>query len=449
MQHLVPNPKTLIAIAVLLLLASPPIGAGEPDPGPALGTNLTFLLPNSGEYPFVDAFKNSLPWMPIAGPLCGQDFCPLDLDADGWVRELDTSDPNNPQVAQTLHFLDAAGRYPGGAYTVLYQGTGNLVYGGSGTHDTAASVPGRDVVIVDPQSPDPLALTLVATDPNDPIRDIRLIMPGGVCNNDGFRACSNDTDCSAPGTCELFADNVGAQIFHPSFLNNLRGFKVIRFMDWMMTNENDFREYDGERATEVWDLFAQAFGSTDRIVRVMGSQSGNSYLHNALLTWGNAASETDVLATAAYAGWALGGDPQVANWNLDRLFLELETVELPHTLDLMRIDAGTLQGFRPSNPIELVHYEGGQHLAGFDGLENNAAMNRLFDSANRDPRMGTIYHDLFKTWATERLGPLFLHYVNVQAPRNWGRFGALEYQDQPHSQSPKFQALQQIISNLP
>ena len=34
-------------------------------------------------------------------------------------------------------------------------------------------------------------------------------------------------------------------------------------------------------------------------------------------------------------------------------------------------------------------YEGGQHMVGVIGGENNEAMTRLFQEANRHPRMGT------------------------------------------------------------
>ena len=42
-----------------------------------------------------------------------------------------------------------------------------------------------------------------------------------------------------------------------------------------------------------------------------------------------------------------------------------------------------------SRGVSLIAYEGDEHLVG-DGGENNAAINALFDSANRDPKFDAL-----------------------------------------------------------
>lgn len=130
----------------------------------------------SGEWPFVDAFKLSRPW--LAGERFGCWDCAgtLDLDAHGWVRSLDTTRPNGGQVANTLVFNDAIGRYASGPYLVLYDGHGTLSTAVRRAR-TSASAPGRDVVGVDSRLGN-FVLRLVATDPTDPLRNIRVLPPG-------------------------------------------------------------------------------------------------------------------------------------------------------------------------------------------------------------------------------------------------------------------------------
>ncbi|MEM8933378.1 MAG: hypothetical protein AAGE94_19465, partial [Acidobacteriota bacterium] len=110
----------LIAVCLTLGLAAIPTAAAPPAPGPRLGTNLAWLGPNTGEYPFVDLFKTSFGWVPAEQWGCWNCSGPLDLDDDGWVRSLDPDVGDHGQVAFIHHFFDLVGRYPAGEYTVLY-----------------------------------------------------------------------------------------------------------------------------------------------------------------------------------------------------------------------------------------------------------------------------------------------------------------------------------------
>ncbi len=558
----------------LVLILTLPAAAAPPDPGPTLGANLTWLRPNTGEWPFVDAFKTSLPWVPAQWFGCFG--CPeagtLDLDADGWIQSLDASVANGGQVAISLIFLQATGAYPAGEYNVLYDGTGSLDYGGSAT--LVSSSPGHDVISVAPTSSSPLAIMLYATDPApNHLRNLRVLMPGGVCTDDPFLACNADADCAA-GTCDMFVDNHATQIFHPTFLGNARRFGVLRLMDWMEINQaenvdysqyptltsaywpmappeimaelgnrlaadiwvniphtvdNSFIEplatalrdnldpphkiylqysnevwnpafdqyayateagcdlfgdltagcdadavpgngtvceghpwpqwnadcetarqrYNSRRSVEIFDVFEQIFGGTSRLVRVMASQSGNVWIHDGLLSFENAYDKVDAFATAAYFGWMLGGDPQVAGWNLDQLFDVLEQQEVSATIGYMRDDAQFLLGTPEYASIPLVMYEGGQGLVTWGAVAADPNLDQavvaLYDAANRDDRMETLYQQLLAGWVADGGGVLFNHFSNVHIYRPWSRYGALEYQDQPHCDSPKYRALIEFI----
>ena len=94
--------------------------------------------------------------------------------------------------------------------------------------------------------------------------------------------------------------------------------------------------------------------------------------------------------------------------------------------------------------LPLLAYEGGQHLVGTNGLENNQAITDLFIAANRDPRMGEIYRDYLEQWSDTR-GDLFVNFSDIKTPSKWGSWGALDsvYQES----SPKYDAIIDFIED--
>jgi hypothetical protein len=205
---------SLLAAGGVLLaaLACGPAGsadAGErlparpaPEPECALGINLAGLHYYATEYPFVDAFKLSQPFLHQSATSWSVDE-PLELRPDGYPARLRPG-----RFAGTLIFRDIPTYFPTGEYTCLYDGQGEIEL------DFAATVksrsPGRIVVDV-AHSEAGIYLMIKRTDPADPIRNIRLLLPG----------CAE----LPPGT-----------VFHRDFLARWRGFRVLRFMDWMRTN---------------------------------------------------------------------------------------------------------------------------------------------------------------------------------------------------------------------
>ena len=79
--------------------------------------------------------------------------------------------------------------YPPGQYTVLYSGQGTLEYWSGAARNDALSAPGRDVLDVDPAAGG-IGINLTAVDAGDPLREIRVIMPGGAC---AARAVANSS----------------------------------------------------------------------------------------------------------------------------------------------------------------------------------------------------------------------------------------------------------------
>lgn len=192
----------------------------------AVGTNLNAINDWSSELSFIDAFKTSRPWITqceeeeqadctSANAWNTEEADQLDLDEHGWVRSLPApTDKPTYWFVGTLLFTSLNGHYPAGEYIVLYDGEGTIEYDFSAQKDHKASRPGRDVINVTPNE-DPIYIKITATDPNKTgnyIRNIRVILP----NHES-----------------MYQQN---KVFYPKFLEQIKNFKVLRFMNWMQTN---------------------------------------------------------------------------------------------------------------------------------------------------------------------------------------------------------------------
>ena len=503
-----------------------------------IGTNLGGITDSDPSWPFVDAMKTSRAW--ISGNTDGtwDDGRAFDVDSNGWVRSLA---PN--QVAKTLMFWDLDGRYPMGQYTVLYDGIGTIEYFGGAQR--VSTTTGTDVIEVGAGG---IGLTITTIDPDDPMRNIRVLMPGGSCSDDSARYCDAATSCGGNATCVSFADNHETQVFHPQYLERLQSYGVLRFMDWGHTNHSTQQHWEDrpkptdarysvkgapvevmtdlanrigtdawftiphladdayieayaatvaqtlrpdllayvEHSNEVWNgIFAQSdyarsrglelglssenyeaqllyhsrrsveifkifelqFGGLDRLVRVMASQAANTWTSTAALDFENAAQHTDAVAIAPYFGGYFGSAGQLdalRAMTVDQLLDLLKNEAVPETIEWMAEQAQAAA----ERGVALIAYEGGQHLAGVAGAEEDPQLNALFDAANRDPRMKAIYARYLDAWK-ESGGQLFAHFIDCGRYTKWGRWGSLEFLSQPRAEAPKFDALQSFIESNP
>lgn len=170
---------------------------------PRLGMNLDGPCDWNTELPLVDVFRFSRRWISQKKGLAWGKGPELELDEHGWVKKLD------PDCwAETPLCTIEKGHYPSGRYAVLYEGKGELTF--TGAASVSENHPNRLIVYVD-AARGGIFLQLKATDPADPVRNIRVIMPG-------------------------FEETYAKQPFHPDFLSRWRGIACFRFMDWMKTN---------------------------------------------------------------------------------------------------------------------------------------------------------------------------------------------------------------------
>ena len=156
----------------------------------------------------------------------------LVLDSDGWVISFGNNPARRFTHVALAYFNGGASVVPAGDWTVLYEGEATVDYGFSPFVTEIHRAPGRDVLRISPSDDDTLLRIRISDiNPNNHLRNLHLIPPGGICDNDPFLYAENAADCGA-GTFQSFVDVYPNVRFHPLMLQALQHYQVLRFMQW-------------------------------------------------------------------------------------------------------------------------------------------------------------------------------------------------------------------------
>ena len=202
-------------------------------------------------------------------------------------------------------------------------------------------------------------------------------------------------------------------------------------------------QFHARRSVEIFRLWEQTFGGKDRLVRVIAWQAagGDYWSDKMVLAQGDAGKNCDALAIAPYITLCIGpktkpASDAVAGWTLDQVLDHVETKALPECLGWMK----TQKKVADKYGLKLVCYEAGQHLVGVGGGENNEAMTKLFQAANRHPRMGAIYTKYLDAWR-DLGGDVMCIFASTGSWSKWGSWGLLEHAEQTEDDVPKCKAV--------
>lgn len=546
----------------------------------SVGINIHQLTYWSPEWTLLDAFKASGGWFTqtdLSFDTGEQDR--LDLDAQGFVKSLpDTNSDASFTYVAALLLNGNGGKHPPGRYVVTYEGEGTIEYFFDAVKVEKFSRPGRHVLRIDNPTNGGILLRITETDPRgvgNHLRNIRVFLPGYRCANDPFTWATEAADCAGgESSAQAFEAVADAQPFHPAFLQNIRQYKAIRYMDFLATNGNtvdswanrtlrndgrytfnkgappelaiDIARFLGsdawinlphqatdeyvreiaqyalsnlaphqrvvvEYSNEVWNLiFSQGswvqeqgearwpnepsdgyfkrinwYGmranevigiwkavwdhQADRVIGAMGGQLSNETIAQVALDcplWAaenggqNCTSNIDVLTMAPYFGGYLGNQEyydQVKTWltqgqafALDQLFADITQggllpggqAGLAQAIGWMQQARATADAFG----LELMAYEGGQHLVGVGTLINDEELTALFNAANRDERMFAVYQDYLAAWRGSG-GALFCLWMSMSSFDRFGNWGIQESMDD--LDNPKYRAVQAFLESTP
>lgn len=503
-----------LLLILIIIVSGPAVAQNAPNALSPMGINLSSVTYWSPELVFVDLFKRSQPWQSKLKGHSKKRGNDLVLTNKGELIGL-----HPDQRAESI-IIREDGHYPAGNYLCLYEGGGEIEFKFDAVVKRRS--PGRILLHVNP-SDDGMLMAIKETYPEDPIRNIRIILPE-------------------------FENSYQDHPFHPDFLKRWVRFKVIRFMDWMETNNSGivtwadrpvpdmqtqggkrgvaleymillanilkadpwfcmphkasynyvhnfammvkkkldpdlkiYVEYTNEawndqfdqsdycrkmgrkmslssdpvkaklffyakRSMDIFKIWGSVFGGSKRLVRVLGSQYDNPWISRQILNYENAWQQADALAVAPYFGQKLGSPKQkerVLGMSVENILdFCLEDIRQNHQkLSAHQSEAGP-------HGLDLIAYEGGQHLSGRHGVENDKIVTYLFNEANRHPRMKDLYQYDLSEWKRAG-GKLFVAFASMSRYSKWGSWGLLEHMDQNHETAPKFQGVIEFIENNP
>ena len=205
---------------------SPPIGKVESPvikQEPLLGINTNEISYNDASIPFIDLFRSANPFQENILRLKAEN---VTYDANGWPNNL-----NGGEVGTRFLGELPPDTIPAGEYTVLYDGDGEIRYGNDAV--LVNHQPGRDTITLDAGTNERLdaSLIIARSNPDDYLRNIRILPPGGICQNNPFQRVADASACSGKtGMYLSFVDHYSSIVFNPDYLDFMKDFGAIRFM---------------------------------------------------------------------------------------------------------------------------------------------------------------------------------------------------------------------------
>lgn len=208
-------------------------------PGPPLGTNLSGLVDWATSFPFGNQFLMTRPWFTQSGNIgdTGQAGM-LDLDANGWIRDFTRDGSAAPFDRVSTIWNTSDGYQRDGQYVLEWEGTGTIVVNpGPGCSIVST---GDHRMVINVGGSRQIGFSITATDPGntgDYLRDIQFYH-------------ADDADLIDAGI-----------MFSPDFLDKIQDFRVLRFMDWMNTNNSNISNWSqmrpeaaGQQTTSASDM---------------------------------------------------------------------------------------------------------------------------------------------------------------------------------------------------
>ncbi len=218
-------------LALLLVGCSTPVSVNAAKLNIGMNTNEVMQIDSS--VPFVDVFKMSLPFDEANAKLTRGNIV---YDKEGWPKNL-----NGGQAGTNLLHWLPVGTLPEGNYTVLYDGQGAIEYTDDAT--VVSRSPGKDIIRIAAGADKFIKVTLIIkkSTPANYVRNIRVLLPGGICRSNPFQRVNAAQQCR--GDYQAFETHHKQIVFNPDYLRFMRDFKTIRFMNMAGVSRNSLTSW--------------------------------------------------------------------------------------------------------------------------------------------------------------------------------------------------------------
>jgi hypothetical protein len=187
--------------------------------------------------------------------------------------------------------------------------------------------------------------------------------------------------------------------------------------------------YTAYRSVQIFKIWEEVLGRA-RLVLVLPSQAANPYVSERIVEFQDAYRRADALAIAPYTSCNVApqGKRSAADaekWTVEQALDYMEQTAQPESIRWIKDQKRVADKYG----LRLVAYEGGQHMVGIGGAENNDTITKLLHTANRHPRIGAIYQKCYDAWTAEG-GDLFCYFASTGSWSKWGSWGIIEWFDE-------------------
>ncbi|MFQ3618049.1 MAG: hypothetical protein SNJ57_13155 [Cyanobacteriota bacterium] len=209
----------------------------------------------------------------------------------------------------------------------------------------------------------------------------------------------------------------------------------------------------GQRAVECFNIWKDVYGPmalANRVVRVFGAQAANTFTATTPLSWQDGHQNVDAVAIAPYidpsfyarttnaAAIAAMTPDQILNDFVNEIRTVVRTRIRNHKVAL-----------GPYPGKKLLTYELNTHLVSEKmPADLKETILDLYRQVHRSPRMRNIYREFLELIGIET-GSYPNQFTFAFPMGHPGLWGALEYQEQPNAEAPRFQALLDYRDNAP
>jgi hypothetical protein len=196
-----------------------------------------------------------------------------------------------------------------------------------------------------------------------------------------------------------------------------------------------------KRSAEIFALFSATLGP-DRLVRVLAWHADNPARGQELLDYQGLGKSADAIAIAPYWGHGDQIDPDsfaISTMPVDAILDRCEGLIVRNRPNLL-----AYAKLAKERGLELVAYEGGQHLTAAPGQDPDLVAAN-FVAANRHPRMYDLYRKDLRQWV-DAGGGTFCFFSSCSRYGRSGSWGLLEYDAQDENTAPKLTAAREAAA---
>jgi len=207
-----------------------------------LGINTNELFEQDASIPFIDLFRAATPFHENIRCRAKDQPCltsaQVEYDQQGWPKKL-----NGGKAGVFFLRNIPIEALPQGDYSVLYDGKGEIEY--LQNVEVVSRHKGEDVIRFTARADNFMtaALHITQSDPSHPLKNIRIIMPGGICSDNPFKHVASATSCRDSDYLD-FKTYYASITFNPDYLDFMKDFGVVRFMPMSGITRNPVEQWE-------------------------------------------------------------------------------------------------------------------------------------------------------------------------------------------------------------